>query len=157
MKARSFRIFISSPGERWPGAGGRIPRYRADRSVVVRGHEAKISAVTISPDSHWLVTGDLDGAARLWNLNTENPAANPLVLSGHKSRINALAFSSNYRWLVARSHDDTAPLWPLQVTDLLDLARVVASRNFTTEERKLYFQDKPYRKTFSNLLGPRDE
>ena len=35
------------------------------------------SAVGISPDNHWLVTGSVDGSARLWDLTAKDPAPRP--------------------------------------------------------------------------------
>ena len=42
-----------------------------------------VSAVAISPDNRWLVTGSNDKTARLWDLSAKDPAANPVVLRGH--------------------------------------------------------------------------
>jgi WD40 repeat protein len=39
--------------------------------IVLRGHEQGISAVAISADSHWLVTGSRDGTVRLWTLRLD--------------------------------------------------------------------------------------
>jgi WD40 repeat protein len=38
----------------------------AANPVVLRGHEWPVSAVAISADSRWVVTGSLDNTARLW-------------------------------------------------------------------------------------------
>jgi hypothetical protein len=46
--------------------------------------ESPSSAVCISPDNHWLVTGGDDHTVRLWDLTAKDPAANPVVLRGHK-------------------------------------------------------------------------
>ena len=40
----------------------------AAKPVVLRGHEAAVSAVAISPDNRWVVTGSSDKTARLWLL-----------------------------------------------------------------------------------------
>jgi WD40 repeat protein len=48
------------------------------------------SAVGISPDNQWLVTGGVDGTVRLWDLTAKDPAANPVVLRGHRSAVTAL-------------------------------------------------------------------
>jgi len=77
------------------------------------GHEGKISAVAISADNHWLVTGSWDKTARLWDLTAKNPAANPVVLAGHESNISAVAISADNHWLVTGSWDKTARLWDL--------------------------------------------
>ena len=36
--------------------------------MVLRGHDELVSAVGISPDNRWLVTGSYDNSARLWLL-----------------------------------------------------------------------------------------
>ena len=38
---------------------------------LLRGHEGRITALAISPDGHWLATGDLVGTVRLWTLGPE--------------------------------------------------------------------------------------
>jgi hypothetical protein len=42
----------------------------------------------------------------------------------------------------------------MQVSDLIDLARVVVGRNLRKDEWELYFTGEPYRKTFDELPGP---
>jgi WD40 repeat protein len=85
--------------------------------VVLRGHEGAIDAVTVSPDNRWVVTGSLDGTARLWNLGANDPAANPVVLRGHEAAIDAVTVSPDNRWVVTGSRDNTARLWDLGAKD----------------------------------------
>jgi WD40 repeat protein len=110
--------------------------------------------VAISPDSHWLVTGSLDGAVRLWDITAKDPAASPVVLHGHKDAVNVVAISPDSHWLVTGSQDHTARLWPLQVKGLIELARVSVGRNFSADEWKQYFPGEKFRKTFPDLPGP---
>ena len=125
----------------------------AANPVVLQGHEGAVEAVAISPDAHWVVTGSSDNTVRLWDLTGKDPAANPVVLGGHAGEVGAVGISPDNRWLVTASYDNTARLWPLQVTDLIDLARVTVGRNLYVEEWKLYFPGQPYHKTFSNYQG----
>ena len=67
------------------------------------GHMGGITAVAISPDNRWLVTGSSDKTARLWDLTAKDPAAAPIVLRGHERSINAVAISPDNRWLVTGS------------------------------------------------------
>jgi WD40 repeat protein len=73
--------------------------------------------VGISPNNHWLVTGDSDETARLWNLTAKEPAASPVVLGGHEGAVNAVGISPDNRWLVTGSVDKTARLWDLTAKD----------------------------------------
>src|SRR2546421_589437 len=78
----------------WPAAApAASPR-------ALRGHEAAITAVAISADGHWLVTGSDDSTARLWDLTAPDPSANPRVLRGHEDAITAVAISPDGHWLV---------------------------------------------------------
>jgi len=120
----------------------------------LRGHDDSVSAVAISPDNHWLVTGSWDRTARLWDLTAKDPAAKPVVLRGHEDGVNAVAISPDNRWLVTGGLDGTARLWLLEVNDLIDLALITVGRNFTADEWKLYFPGEKYRKTFPDLPGP---
>jgi len=55
-------------------------------SILLRGHDAAVTAVSISKDGRWLATGSLDGTARLWdlkhpNLRHQDPNISPTISS----------------------------------------------------------------------------
>jgi len=79
--------------------------------------DGPITAVAISPDNRWVVTGSRENTARLWDLSAEDPAANPVVLRGHDNAVRAVAISPDNRWLVTGSLDKTARLWDLSAKD----------------------------------------
>jgi WD40 repeat protein/serine/threonine protein kinase len=100
----------------------------ADNSRVLSGHQGKIRSVVVSPDSRWVVVGgeDLfatngDNTARVWDLNSGNPAANPCVLTEtrnhdrpqQQSGNNHWAISPDSHWIVTQSDDRTARVWDL--------------------------------------------
>jgi|SRR5271165_2250017 len=70
-----------TPNSRWVVTGSRDTTARlwdlsakdpAANPVVLRGHEAPVSAVAINPDNHWLVTGSADHTARLSPLQVKD-------------------------------------------------------------------------------------
>lgn len=54
----------------------------AASAVVLRGHEIWISAVAVSPDNRWLITGSGDGTARRWKLRLDELLALACYTSG---------------------------------------------------------------------------
>ncbi len=101
MMARTL-LFLSVAGPEDPAS-----------SLVLRGHEERVTSLAISPDGRWLVTGSDDKTARLWDLTAKDPASSSLVLRGHDGGIYSLAISPDGRWLVTGSYDKTARLWDL--------------------------------------------
>jgi len=95
---------------------------------LLRGHDDAISAVAISPDNRWLVTGSDDKTARLWDL--KDPAAEPKLLRGHDDAIWAVAISPDNRWLVTGSSDKTARLWDLRAKDPANASIVLRGHEY---------------------------
>jgi WD40 repeat protein len=85
--------------------------------IGLSGHEGPVTAVSISANNRWLVTGSGDKTARLWDLSTLDPARTAIVLRGHEGWITAVAISADNRWLVTGSGDKTARLWDLSTLD----------------------------------------
>ena len=79
----------------------------------LHGHRGPITALALSPDGRWLVTGSADATARVWDLTAANPAATAIELRGHGGPITALALSPDGRRLVTGSADATARVWDL--------------------------------------------
>ena len=85
----------TSPDGRWRAVGNRDGTVRlcnlqshdpVSSSVVLRGHDARISTLSFSPDARRLVTGSDDHTVRLWDLNTIDPGSEPFVLRGQFNR-----------------------------------------------------------------------
>ncbi len=81
--------------------------------VGLSGHADAVTAVVISPDGKWLVTGSADTTARLWNLTAADPAASSIELVGHAKPITALAISPDSKLLATGSEDATVRIWDL--------------------------------------------
>ena len=73
--------------------------------------------MAISPDNRWILTGNDDFTARLWDLRTKDPAANPVVLRGHDGPVYAVAISPDSRRVLTGSDDNTVRLWDLSAKD----------------------------------------
>lgn len=120
-------------------------------SKELRGHDGPISAIAISPDNHWVITGSgcdghccTDATARMWDLTTADPAANSKVLPDHDGQISAIAVSSNNHWLVTvTDHTDsrvklhTVRLWDL--TSAVPAALPIVLRDAETSFRSVVF------------------
>ena len=78
---------------------------------VLKGHTDTITAVAISSDDRYALTGSRDNTARLWDLNTGKTIH---VLQGHSNKINSVAFSADNRFALTGSWDGTARLWDLK-------------------------------------------
>ncbi|MBN1991575.1 MAG: protein kinase [Anaerolineae bacterium] len=103
----------------------------AATSIILRGHEAGIVAVSINvtsenaSDSSWLITGSSDATARQWDLGQapDSIAATPLVLrSPANASLTAVAASPDNRWLVmAATGNNTLSLWNMPAVVGVDI------------------------------------
>jgi WD40 repeat protein len=74
----------------------------------LRGHSGGVLSVAFSPNGQRIVTGSLDGTAKVWD------AANGkelLTFKGHRLRINSVAFSPDGQRIATGSGDATVKLW----------------------------------------------
>ena len=71
-------------------------------------HTRPITAVAVSPDGQWIVTGSDDQTARIWDTSTGRQIG---ILEAHTAGITSVAISRDGRWIVTGSGDQTARLW----------------------------------------------
>jgi WD40 repeat protein len=85
-------------------------------------HQPHTVCVAISPEIHWLATGNENNTTLLWDLSAKDPGSSPVILRGPKSLrtidswVDRVAFSADNHWL-ATACDDTAQLWDLSAKD----------------------------------------
>lgn len=81
------------------------PRQRS--RLILRGHQARVTDVTFSPDGERLASASDDTTVKIWSrtgkiLNT---------LRGHRDRVLKVSFSSDGQQLATASRDSTVKLW----------------------------------------------
>ncbi|KAK6447026.1 hypothetical protein FP744_10003276 [Trichoderma asperellum] len=75
------------------------------------GHRSTIYSLVYSPDGLQLVSGDMNGTVKVWDLAANS---SPLPLESYLScqdRINLMTFSPDGRWVAICSADETVRIW----------------------------------------------
>ncbi len=75
------------------------------------GHKDAVTAVVITPDGRFVLSGSQDTTIRLWNLTTREFL---WVFEGHTEQILSLAVSHDGRYVASGSQDKTIRLWNLE-------------------------------------------
>jgi WD40 repeat protein len=109
------------------------------------GHAASVTSLTFTPDGSMLASGDQDGALILWDTALFQPIGTPF--SGLTEGIASLAFRQDGQLLASGGSDGRIVLWDTSIDSWLTSACSLAGRNFTSDEWRLFFGDRPYQKT----------
>ena len=78
------------------------------RASRLAGHIDSIVGVAFSPDGTKILTGSVDGTARLWKTISGRKRA---TLRSHEGSVNSLSFPPDGSKILTGSHDGTARLW----------------------------------------------
>ncbi len=98
--------------------------------VLQTGHAKSVTAIALSADGRFLVSGSMDQTLKVWD------AGNAIVLRtlyGHEKAVLAVAVSPDGRWIVSGGDDATVRLWDA----LTGEARVLG--NHTSSVKELAF------------------
>ncbi|MBO0790916.1 MAG: protein kinase, partial [Ktedonobacteraceae bacterium] len=77
---------------------------------VFRGHTGNITALCLSPDGDWLLSGSEDTTLRLWETTTGSCIR---LFQGHTRRIRHVGMSADKRWAISVSEDQAVRLWEI--------------------------------------------
>lgn len=118
LDAQHFEAVDSAPGAH-AVAVSRVGRAWAGEHVVHVDKDldhpwSTIIALAITPDGRRVVTGGLDGTARVLDTATGELVA---VLTGHDERIAGVEVAPDGSWVLTTSWDQTARRWDLSVLD----------------------------------------
>ena len=94
------------------GLGGEVALWdlaKAELHPVLIELEDRVSALAFSPDGRWLVTGDWDDAAHVWDLEANVPRLHRRLI--HNDAVRVVTFSPDGLWLATGSGDRQARLW----------------------------------------------
>jgi WD40 repeat protein len=77
-------------------------------TVIQKGHELAVVAVTVSPDSNFIATGSKDKSIKLWEVSTGREIRSFL---GHEMTVTSLEFSSDGKYIISGSYDKSVRIW----------------------------------------------
>ncbi|MGB0387036.1 MAG: hypothetical protein ACPGWR_19650, partial [Ardenticatenaceae bacterium] len=89
-------------------------------AVPLGTHADRMSAIALSADKRWLVTGSNDSSVRLWDLTSPLPTGGnpePTYLQAHNNQIRVVDVTSDNRWVLTTGGQD-AFLWDLSSPEI---------------------------------------
>jgi WD40 repeat protein len=82
-----------------------------------RDQEAEVTAVAFAPDGQWVLSGDVNGRVRLWDLRSTK---SPRDFKGYTDTIASVAFSPNGQYIAAcSSQEKVVRVWDRATGGLL--------------------------------------
>jgi WD40 repeat protein len=82
----------------------------------LEGHTSVVTAVALSPDGGWIVSGSWDRTVKVWEAATGRLLRS---LEGHTRDVTAVALSPDGGWIVSGSADGTVKVWEAATGRLL--------------------------------------
>ena len=83
---------------------------------ILTGHTGWVTAVAVTPDGRWAISGSGDQTLKVWNLKT---GTEERTLTGHTNSIIAVAVTPDGRRAISTAYDSTLKVWDLQTGQTL--------------------------------------
>jgi len=93
---------------------GRTYQLRERRQLGERFH---LITVSVSPDGKWIVTGEDEGAVRLW---ATSPLRQIAILGRHGARVKSVAFAPDGKTVASAGDDGMIALWDVRRRKLIE-------------------------------------
>jgi WD40 repeat protein len=107
-----------------------------------------VDVVAFSPDGQYVISGSVDGTARVWEASTGKEVAR----FTYQNSVTSVAFSPDGKYVASGSDDHSASVWLWNPGDLIADGCSRVTRNLTRAEWKQYVGDEwPYQAVCSNL------
>ena len=81
------------------------------QEAILKGHDARISCMTSSRDSKYIVTGSADKTIRIWNLITRTQES---VLQGHDRTVFSVRITNDNKYIISTSFPLPIRIWNFQ-------------------------------------------
>jgi WD40 repeat protein len=108
------------------------------KGLVLEGHTLPIIAGAFNADGSRLVTGSLDGTARVWNTSSGDLIFTSPV---EPSDVAAVAFTPDGSRVTAVYSDGRIIVYPIALEDAIEIANARVTRGFTDEECRRYLHE----------------
>jgi hypothetical protein len=116
------------------------------------GHRGgAITGLSFSPNAKLLASADASGTVILWDLHKGEPLISELKSGGISAT--GLAFRPYGRASTVGSDDRIVTLWPFGIEAWRKRARVIANRDPTPEEGRLFIPEQPPRPICGDSLA----
>jgi WD40 repeat protein len=80
----------------------------------LRGHTDQVTAVAVTPDGRWVLTGSSDATIRVWDIQSGKCLR---TLRGHNYTIYSIVITSDGTQVLTGGEDQTVKVWDLsQIT-----------------------------------------
>ncbi len=111
---------------------------KIDSSFTLNERHGNVNSVAFSPDDRFILTGNSNGKAYLYDTLTNNVVK---TFDEHVAAINAVAFSPNGKYILTGSADSTSKLWNIETQSVLNTfdghKGVITSVAFSPDGKKV--------------------